>query len=247
MKKRMPSTRTNLEEIVRGYYVKDEEDFAPNYLITENYKKIYRAKTVVTVFNDPFISEDESYGRVLLDDTKETIWAYFFRENTALLKNISKGDMVQIVGKIYEWRNEKQLNVEAASKVSPNFWVLHRLELVKYNKHLKEQLKTAEKIKSEEKNLKKAKEKAESMGINPEIIEALYERDYVKEKDVDTTLIKDKVLSVIERLDEGEGVELDDLIPEIDEFSPEEIETVVRDLLSQGEIFEPKINRYTKV
>ena len=83
--------------------------------------------------------------------------------------------------------------------------------------------------------------------MNPEIIEALYERDYVKEKDVDTTLIKDKVLSVIERLDEGEGVELDDLIPEIDEFSPEEIEAVVRDLLSQGEIFEPKINRYTKV
>ena len=34
MKKRMSSTRTNLEEIVRGYYVKDEEDFAPNYLIT---------------------------------------------------------------------------------------------------------------------------------------------------------------------------------------------------------------------
>ena len=182
-----------------------------------------------------------------MDDTKETIWAYFFRENTALLKNISKGDIVQIVGKIYEWRNEKQLSVEAASKVSPNFWVLHRLELVKYNRHLKEQLKTAEKIKSEEKNLKKAKEKAESMGLNPEIIEALYERDYVKEKDVDTTLIEDKVLSAIERLDEGEGVELDDLISEINEFSPEEIDAVVRDLLTRGEIFEPKINRYMKV
>ena len=87
MKKRLPSTRTDLREIVNGYYVKGEEDFAPNYLITENYKKIYRAKIVATVFNDPFISEDESYGRVLLDDAKETIWAYFFRENTVLLRN----------------------------------------------------------------------------------------------------------------------------------------------------------------
>lgn len=85
------------------------------------------------------------------------------------------------------------------------------------------------------------------MGLNPEIIEALYERDYVKEKDVDTTLIEDKVLSAIERLDEGEGVELDDLISEINEFSPEEIDAVVRDLLTRGEIFEPKINRYMKV
>ncbi|MCK4311074.1 MAG: replication protein RepA [Methanomicrobia archaeon] len=247
MKKRMPSTRTNIEEIVNGHYVKDEEDFAPNYLITKDYKKVYRAKTVVTVFNDPFISDDESYGRVLLDDTKETIWAYFFRENTVLLKTISRGDIVQIVGKINEWKNEKQLNVEAASKVSPNFWILHRLELVKYNNHLKKQLKIAEKIKSKEKNLKKAKEKAESEGIDPEVIEALYEMDYAKEKDVDTTLIKDKVLSTIERLDEGEGVELDVLVSEITEFSAEEVEAIVRDLLSRGEIFEPKINRYTKV
>jgi len=247
MKKRLPSTRTDLREIVNGYYVKGEEDFAPNYLITENYKKIYRAKIVATVFNDPFISEDESYGRVLLDDTKETIWAYFFRENTVLLRNISKGDMVQVVGKIYEWRNEKQLNVEAICKVSPNFWSLHRLEVIRNNKIQEEQVTKAEKIKSEEKNLKKAKEKAESMGINPEIIEAMYEMEYTKEKEIDTALIKDKVLSAIERLDEGEGVPLDDLISEIDEFSPEEIESVIRDLLSQGEIFEPKINRYTKV
>jgi len=201
MKKRLPSTRTDLREIVNGYYVKGEEDFAPNYLITENYKKIYRAKIVATVFNDPFISEDESYGRILLDDAKETIWAYFFRENTVLLRNISKGDMVQVVGKIYELRNEKQLNVEAICKVSPNFWSLHRLEVIRNNKIQEEQVTKAEKIKSEEKNLKKAKEKAESMGINPEIIEAMYEMEYTKEKEIDTALIKDKVLSAI---DEGE-------------------------------------------
>ena len=151
------------------------------------------------------------------------------------------------MGKIYEWRNEKQLNVEAICKVSPNFWSLHRLEVIRNNKIQEEQVTKAEKIKSEEKNLKKAKEKAESMGINPEIIEAMYEMEYTKEKEIDTALIKDKVLSAIERLDEGEGVPLDDLISEIDEFSPEEIESVIRDLLSQGEIFEPKINRYTKV
>jgi hypothetical protein len=248
MKKRMPSTRTNLDEIVRGHYVKDEEDFAPNYLITESCRKIYRAKIVATVVNDPFISDDESYGRILLDDTTETLWAYFFRENTILLKGVSKGDLIQAVGKIGEWRNENRLNIEAVSVVPPNFWLLHRLELIKEDRNFKKEVKRAEKIKNEEENLKKARERAEAEGIPPEIIEAMYEMEYVaEEKGIDATLIKEKILSTIERLDEGEGVELDTLVSEITEFSPEEVESVVRDLLSDGEIFEPKINRYTKV
>ncbi len=249
MKKRMPSSRTNLKEIAEGYYFKGEGDFSPNYLVTKNCKKLYRAKIVATVLNEPFISEDESYGRILLDDTTETMWTYFFRENTVLLKNISQGNLVQVVGKVSQWRNENRLNGEAIATVSPNFWILHRLELIKLNRKLKKQLEKAEKIKNEEKNLKKAKERSESEGVEPEIVEALYEMEYVEEgeDEIDTALIKDKVLSTLERLDEGEGVELDTLVSEITEFPAEEVEDAVRELLSEGTIFEPTINRYTKV
>ncbi|MEA1994461.1 MAG: OB-fold nucleic acid binding domain-containing protein [Euryarchaeota archaeon] len=248
MKKRMPSTKTNLKEIVTGHCFKGEGDFAPNYMITKNYKKMYRAKVVASVLKEPFISDDESYGRMLIDDTTETIQAYFFRENTVLLKNISQGDMLQIVGKVSEWKNRNQLNAEAAAVVSPNFWILHRLELLKENKNIEVELKKAQKIKSEEKNLKNAKERAEAEEIDIEIIDALYKMEYTeKEEEIDTTTIKDEILTVIERLDEGKGVELDVLVSEITEFPDEEIESVVRELLIEGDIFEPTINRYTIV
>ncbi|WP_297504633.1 OB-fold nucleic acid binding domain-containing protein, partial [Thermococcus sp.] len=109
MKKRLPASRVYIKDIIDGYYVKSEGDFEPNYLITRDARKVYRVKVVATVVREPIMSEDETYGRFQIDDGTGTLWVFGFRENTRFINLVKKGDLVQIIGKVAEWRDDKQI------------------------------------------------------------------------------------------------------------------------------------------
>ena len=128
MKKRLPASRIYLRDLLEGYYVKSEGDFEPNYLITKDARKVYRVKVVATVVREPTISDDETYGKFQIDDGTGTVWVFGFRDDTKLVKLVKKGDLVQIIGKVAEWRDDKQILVEGVSVVEPNAWILHRFE-----------------------------------------------------------------------------------------------------------------------
>lgn len=252
MKKRAASVRLTLDEIHKGKFVSAEEDFELNYLVTEDARKVYRAKVVATVVQDPYISDDTAYGRVQLDDGFETISGSVFREQTALLDNIEAGDLVQVMGKIREWQGEKQLTLEAITKVHPNFLLLHRLEILKAQKEHRLLLKKAQKIYAEEQEkVRPAKERAKEEGVPPDIVEALDELKYLEQKEEEpevskTEIIKNKVLSLIGKY--PDGMDMDAILAQFaDRYASEEIEEAVRELLSAGEIFERRINVFVKV
>lgn len=252
MKKRAASHRLTLQEIQRGHFVSTEEDFELNYLVTEDAQKVYRVKVVATVVSDPYISDDTAYGRVQLDDGKDTISCSVFREYTALLEQIQMGDLVQVIGKIREWQGEKQLTLEAAAPVQANFWLLHRLEMLRTREKHQELLEKAKRIYKEEgENLRSAREKAKQAGVPVDIVEALDELKYLEEKGEEpelprVELVKNKVLTLIE--ENPDGVEMDTILATFaDTYTAEEIEEAVRDLLSTGEIFERRINVFVKV
>lgn len=252
MKKRVSSQRLTLDEIHKGQFVSAEEDFELNYLITEDARKVYRAKIVATVVSEPYISDDTAYGRVQLDDGFETISGSVFREQTALLDEIQMGDLVQAIGKIREWQGEKQLTLEAIKPIHPNFLLLHRLEVLKAKKEHQPLLEKARKIYTEEgENLRPAKERAKAEGVPGSILEALDELKYLAEKPEEpeiskVEMVKSKVLSFIEK--NPDGMEMDAILAEFaDNYTSEEIEEAVRELLSIGEIFERKINVFVKV
>ncbi|KYK29665.1 MAG: hypothetical protein AYK19_19460 [Theionarchaea archaeon DG-70-1] len=252
MKKRAASHRLTLDEIHKGEFVSAEEDFELNYLITQDARKVYRAKIVATVVSEPYISDDTAYGRVQLDDGFDTIYGSVFREQTALLDDIQLGDLVQAIAKIREWQGEKQLTLEAVTKVHSNFLLLHRLEIIKAHKEHQEVLGKAQKIYAEEKEkIRPAKERAKQEGVPADIVEALDELKFLEEKEEEpevskTEIVKNKVLSLIGK--SPEGMEMDAIIAAFaDIYTLEEIEEVVRELLSIGEIFERRINVFVKV
>ena len=109
LEKRMPSSRLSLAEIHKGYFVKPEGDFATNYVITQEGLKIYRLKGVATIMAEPRLSEDGTFGSVLLDDGTQSIISLAFRENTKLLMSIKKGDIVQFIAKLSEWQGKNSL------------------------------------------------------------------------------------------------------------------------------------------
>lgn len=252
MKKRAASHRLTLDEIHRGQFVSAEGDFELNYLITEDCRKVYRAKVVATVVSEPYVSDDTAYGRVQLDDGFETVYGTVFREETALLDEIQLGDLVQVIGKIREWQGEKQLTLEAIHPVHPNFLLLHRLEILKARREHQTMLKKATEVYVEaEEQVRPAKERARQKGVSIQIIEALDELKYLEEKEEEpdvsrAEVVRTKVLSLIEK--NPDGIELDTIVAEFgDIYTSEEIEEAVRELLSIGEIFERKINVFVKV
>lgn len=252
MKKRAASHRLNLDEIHKGKFVSAEEDFELNYLITEDARKVYRAKVVATVVSEPYISDDTAYGRIQLDDGFDTISGSVFREHTSLLKHVELGNLVQVMGKIREWQGEKQLTLEAIARVPPNFMLLHRLEVLKNRKEHQKVLEGARKIYTEEgEKIRSAREKAKQQGVPVEVIEALDELKYLEEKVEEpeisrSEVVKNKVLSLIEKY--PDGIDMDGILADFaDIYTSEEIEEAVRELLSIGDIFERRINVFVKV
>ncbi|MBN1785771.1 MAG: replication protein RepA [Candidatus Methanofastidiosa archaeon] len=253
MKKRVPAKRMYLSEIGEGFFVKNEGDFEPNYLLSPFGEKVFRAKIVATIVAGPYHSDDNSYARILIDDSSAVVWASAFREKAALFKKLSTGDIVQLIGKPHEWQDTKQLTVEAISKVEPQMMLLARAEtLLRYLRFMKKSTE-ARTLLQDVGDVRNAIDEAPERGIDPDLINGLDELDYIlgkqEEDSVDVQkleIVKKKILETLEMLQDGEsGVDLDVLIAELDpDFTSAEVEEGVRSLLSVGDIFEPSVGRY---
>jgi len=149
MQERQVARKIDIKTINSGNFVqierKSEEDrYLPNY-IEVNGMKISRVRVLATVI-DKFVSEDGNYATLTLDDTTDTIRCKIFmnsnfsdnisRQNLIDLEainNIEKGDLIDVIGKIREYNEERYIQPEIIVKIEdPNFEVLRKLEIEKY-------------------------------------------------------------------------------------------------------------------
>ena len=149
MQERQVARKIDIKTINSGNFVqierKSEEDrYLPNY-IEVNGMKISRVRVLATVI-DKFVSEDGNYATLTLDDTTDTIRCKIFmnsnfsdnisRQNLIDLEainNIEKGDLIDVIGKIKEYNEERYIQPEIIVKIEdPNFEVLRKLEIEKY-------------------------------------------------------------------------------------------------------------------
>ncbi len=149
MQERQVARKIDIKTINSGNFVqierKSEEDrYLPNY-IEVNGMKISRVRILATVI-DKFVSEDGNYATLTLDDTTDTIRCKIFmnsnfsdnisRQNLIDLEainNIEKGDLIDVIGKIREYNEERYIQPEIIVKIEdPNFEVLRKLEIEKY-------------------------------------------------------------------------------------------------------------------
>ncbi|WP_297506177.1 OB-fold nucleic acid binding domain-containing protein [Thermococcus sp.] len=263
MKKRLPASRVYIRDIIEGYYVRSEGDFEPNYLITKDARKVYRVKVVATVVREPVISDDETYGKFQIDDGTGTIWVLGFRDDTRFIKLVKKGDLVQIIGKVAEWRDDKQILVEGVSKVSPNFWILHRFETLKEKVEHAKKAKIAFDIYDRYGITAKAKVIAKNKGIDEDMLQTidelytmmleqrtLEEELFEEEEEEETPVINPELekakKAVMDLLREKKKALSHKFIVKklSKEFDEEIIEEAIAQLLAEGEIYEPEIGFY---
>jgi len=258
LRKRLPASRIYVKDILNGYYVKSEGDFEPNYLITRDARKVYRVKIVATVVREPFLSEDETYGRFQIDDGTGTIWVLGFRDDTRFIKLVKKGDIVQLVGKVAEWRDDKQILVEGVSKVEPNAWILHRFETLKEKiKHYKEVTQAFE-IYNRHGITAKAKVIAKNRGVPEDMlltIDELYTmmleqrntEEFIEEEGThhieEVEAAKKEIIKLLK--EKGKTLSYRFIVKKLSsKFNEDIIENAITQLLSEGEIYEPETGFY---
>ena len=263
MKKRLPASRVYIKDLLNGYYVRSEGDFEPNYLITRDARKVYRAKVVATVVREPVISDDETYGKFQIDDGTGTIWVLGFRDDTRFIRLVKKGDLVQIIGKVAEWRDDKQILVEGVTKVDPDFWILHRYETLKEKTEHAKKARLAFDIYNRYGITAKAKVIAKNKGVDEDLLmtmdelytmvleqrnleEELFEEEPPKKEPQENLEVEKAKKAVVELLREkGKALSHKFIVKKLSsEFDEDILEDAITQLLAEGEIYEPEIGYY---
>jgi len=205
----------------------------PSYIITQFGEKISRVNLIATV-TDKFEGEDQNYATITIDDGSEAIRVKTFKEDVKLLDGIFPGELVLVIGKLKEYNGEIYIIGEIVKKVQDNNYEnLRKLEILQ---KLIEQKSASDEIKklanelSEEELKNYAKTK---YGMDEELLQVVLES---KRLEID---YKPKVLEVIEKLDEGNGVEISKLF-EMSEIPEQLLERTIDELINAGELFEPK-------
>ncbi|MBU7030767.1 MAG: hypothetical protein HXS48_27795 [Theionarchaea archaeon] len=185
---------------------------------------------------DIFTTDDESYMSLTVDDGTETVRIKAWRQDVGKLKKVSKGDFIDIVGKVREYNEEIYLTPEVVSKVSPNKWILRELELLKLYlqseaAHLPQtEHPTPEAVSGEPEIEAKTEEQEESKPMGePEEREEELQREEKLEK-----LEKEKEPEPEKEPKEVFEEELDLEIEEFEILGEDEVVETVLDLLKEG-------------
>src|SRR3989338_8940874 len=125
---RQVARKVALRWLAEGDWVKMEGK-DPSCVVTRQGEKVARCRVLATVVQT-FVSEDNQFASVTLDDGTDTIRAKAFKE-IQLLKALAAGDRVDVTGKLREYNGEVYILPEAIAKVAdPNVELLRRLELL---------------------------------------------------------------------------------------------------------------------
>jgi RPA family protein len=245
--KRLTAKKASIGEIVNGKFIK-KSGFESSYVLTNLGRRLSRARTLGLIV-DKFISADEKYATVTLDDSTETIRCKVF-VNTKLFDGFGTGDLVDIFGKIREYNGEIYIMPEIITKVEPNFETLRILELEKIFREQREKIKKIRDLQKQTSDVVEIKTAIKNL-MSLEDVEGILEAQEViensaEEKTVSAGDIKNKILKLIENLDKGEGADYQDIL--IKSGSAEkDIDFAIQDLLESGICYEPKPGKIKKI
>ncbi|MEM7827651.1 MAG: OB-fold nucleic acid binding domain-containing protein, partial [Candidatus Aenigmatarchaeota archaeon] len=201
MSARLPAKKVRIADLLNGkFFYGSKEEMKPSYVITPFGEKVSRVNLIGTVI-DKFLSEDGNYSVVTIDDGTEAIRVKSFEGLP--FERVELGDLVRVIGKLKEYNGELYISHEIVEKINDvNFELLSKVEILN---NLIKQKKIVDDIKSlfnrmDENELKNYAR--DTYSIDEETLSVIIES---KKKEID---YKPVVLEVIQKLDEGKGVEI---------------------------------------
>ncbi len=235
---RQTTSRARISDIVTGNFVR-KEGFEPSYVLTDLGQRISRIYLIGTIV-DKFMNENGNYSSITIDDDSDSIRIKAFKEQVNIFDNFNVGDLVMVIGKVRNYADENYIIPEIVKEVTdPNLESLHKLEVLKQFMLHKKALKIIKKEKENFGDVEKLKNYVkEQYGIDEDVVDSTLEvfsmEEETKEKDY-----KPLLLETLDRLDEGEGVEIKKLLEE-SKLPEHTFEETINEILSDGVCFEPK-------
>jgi RPA family protein len=224
IQKRNTAYKLWISDLLNGNLVNGTDGVTANFFRVHN-NDIHRVNLVGNVVFKYNIS-DGNYGSVTVDDGSGSIRLKAWREDTAIFENVNVGDMVLVIGRPRSFNNEVYINPEMIKVLKdPNWELVRKLELLK---EYGPPSKAAEAIEAvDELSYEAPKPVAQNSYVEEEVVE-----------DISETL-RQKILTIIESNSEEKGLEISTLI-KISGLDEKQVESTVNDLLSEGEVFEPR-------
>ena len=193
------------------------------------------------------IKESKGYSSLIISDGTGEIEIRFFKEEKEKVFEFSEGDIVSVVGKVKEWQGVKYIAPKYITKAKKEAYEFFKKYLEILNKRFKkeeikkieekpkeEKIELEEEVAEETKDVKRTKDKKE---IKKKVKEKEKIEETVEEKR--TASLRKEIIRLLEKLDTGEGVDVEELI-ELLGISKEEFEKIVNELISAGEVYEPR-------
>ncbi|KUO39644.1 MAG: hypothetical protein AVW06_03450 [Hadesarchaea archaeon DG-33-1] len=229
--------KVKIEDLVKGKYVRSSET-EPSHLLTPWDQRILRAHAIATVI-DKFISEDQNYGTLRIDDGSETIRLKAWRQDVQTLADFKVGDLVDVIGRVREYEGEVYLVPDVITRVEdPNWELVRELEILRAKRQALAQGRRPQPEPKPE--VRRLEVEVPSPGAAPVVEEIEEPLPEVPED------LKKKALAAFDKLDRVEGVAPLDLAAELD-LSQAGVDDVLRVLIADGEIFEPKVGKFRRL
>ncbi len=206
-----------ISQINSSQFVVGNGEWEANYFVVNNHK-ISRVNIIGSVILK-YQNDSGDYVTITIDDGSSNIRAKVWKEDTRILNKINVGDLILLVGRVRKFNEEMYISPEIAKKLDDlSFAKLRLLELKKIYGE----------IKTKEDN---------SLVINEE-------KSYQEELIEDSSSInkRQKILSIIEKLDSDNGVDIIEVINN-SKFPLSEAQGILHELIRDGEIFEISSNR----
>tara|TARA_Y100000310_G_C20494160_1_gene720707 strand:- start:88 stop:726 length:639 start_codon:yes stop_codon:yes gene_type:complete len=106
---------------------KDSETGFTSYVHQD--RSLVRVNVVGSVIHS---YKSENYGSILLDDGSGSIRLKVWGDDMYLFEDFSVGDLLLVVGRVGDFQGERYIRPEVVRKVSIDWALFRRLELVKY-------------------------------------------------------------------------------------------------------------------
>ena len=204
----------NIKDLVNGEFIK-KEGWDPSYVIC-NYGKLMRINLLGVIVSK------NSNDLVLDDGTSKIIVRNFINQIEQEI-----GDLITIIGKPRLFNEELFVNAEIIKKVKNKKWIEYRKKLLASRK--KEQIEKESNYIEDSSEKEITEEKVSEKEFNEKKQEA--------SKEMSNT---EKIISLIDKLDTGDGADLQKIISELNILNAEKL---IQALMEEGEIFQVKPGR----
>ncbi len=221
--KRIPTIRVLIKDIKLG----DFQDLQEGKRIkTPSGLSIIRVSIIGMVVNE-FGNPERSFRSLIIDDGTDTIAVKAWRAEITLLSDIEVGDFVRVIGKVRESGDERFISPEIVSKIDDLNWeTLHRLERLYAILTMGEKRDTSsEPIQDEATTISNEESSVQGLIVD------------------DDSPLDIRILNII-RQGKTSGITYEQIVKSLPGISEDKIKDALRNLISEGEIYEPSQGKY---